>query len=209
MPTTSIPRTAVSIAYTLASALLLVSLAFGVVVLVSMGVGIARDGDSLLYGDTLNVPMQISTEEMGPLPPGLVLDSWADVIVEVNDPSVTQMLLQSARDIGPLAVFIGAMWLLRGLLQSVVRNDPFGPRNVRRLRNLGVLLGVGGFVVELIDYSLRRALFNDLPPLPSVDLGVAGFTLPIGLLLGSLAAFVLAAVFAHGAELRDDVAGTI
>jgi Protein of unknown function (DUF2975) len=139
----------------------------------------------------------------------LALDSWADVTVVVEDPTVAQMLLQSARDIGPLVVFIGALWLLRGLLQSVVREDPFGSRNVRRLRNLGLLLVVGGLVVELIDYSLRQTLFNDLPPLPSVDLGVAGFALPLGLVLGGLMAFVLAAVFAHGAELRDDVAGTI
>jgi hypothetical protein len=209
MSATSTPRTAVTMAYALATALLLGSLCFGVVVLVSMGVGVARGGDSLLYGETLSVPMQVSTEDLEPVPSALVLDTWADVTVEVGDPTVAQMLLQSARDLGPLAVFIGAMWLLRGLLQSVVRNDPFGPRNVRRLRDLGVLLVVGGLVVELIDYSLRFALFNDLPPLPSVELGVAGFALPLGVILGGLLAFVLAAVFAHGAELRDDVAGTI
>ncbi|WP_448624003.1 hypothetical protein [Geodermatophilus sp. URMC 64] len=61
----------------------------------------------------------------------------------------------------------------------------------------------------MVDYSLRTALFDDLPPQASVDLGVAGFTLPGGLLLGGLLAFALAAVFAHGAELQDDVAGTI
>ena len=72
-----------------------------------------------------------------------------------------------------------------------------------------MLLVVGGLVVEFIDYSLRLALFNDLPPLPSADLGVAGFALPVGAMLGGLLAFVLAAVFAHGAELRNDVAGMV
>jgi hypothetical protein len=209
MTTTTTPRTAVTIAYGLANALLIGALGFGVVVLVSMGVGIARGGESLLYGDTLPVPMQVSTEHLGPVPPALVMNSWADVTVEVRDPTVEQMLLQSARDIGPVVMVIGALWLIRGLLQSVVRNDPFGPRNVRRLRNLGTLLIVGGLLVELIDYSLRQALFDDVPPQPSVNLGIAGYTLPGGLLVGGLMAFVLAAVFAHGAELRDDVAGTI
>jgi hypothetical protein len=203
------PRTAVSITYGLATALLLLSLAFGVVLLASIGVGIARGGDSLLYGDVLRVPMQVSTADLGPLPPALVLNPWADVTVEVRDPTVEQMLLQSARDIGPLAMVITAMWLARGILQSVRRDDPFGPRNVRRFRDLGALLVIGGFVVELADYLLRTALFDALPPQPSVDLGVAGFTLPGGAVLGGLVAFVLAAVFAHGAELRDDVAGTI
>jgi hypothetical protein len=209
MPVVSSPRSAVRIAYGLVTVLFLGSLAFGLVVLASMGVGLARGGDSLLYGDTLRVPMQVSTAGLGPLAPGLVLDAFADVTVEIEDPSVEQMLLQSARDLGPLAVSIGALWLTRGVLRSTVRNDPFGRRNVRRLRDLGVLLAVGGTLAAAVDYQLRLALFNDLPPRPSVDLGVSGFTLPGGFILAGLLAFVLAAIFAYGADLRDDVDGTI
>jgi Protein of unknown function (DUF2975) len=209
MPSPLPPSAAVRLAYVLVTGLLLLSLALGLVVLLSMGVGVVRDGDSLLYGDTLRVPMQLSTEGFGPLPSALAVESWVDADVEIKDPTVQQMLLQSATDVGPLVVFACALWLVRGLLQSVTRADPFGPRNVRRLRNLGLLLAVGGVLVELLSYSLRRALYNALPALPSVNLGVAGFALPVGALLGALAAFVLAAVFAYGAQLRDDVAGTI
>ncbi len=203
------PSAAVRLAYVLVTGLLVLSLGFGLVILVSMGIGVMRDGNSLLYGDTLRVPMQLSTEGLAPLPPALVVDSWVDTGVAIKDPTVNQMLLQSAADVGPLVVFAGALWLVRGLLQSVTRADPFGPRNVRRLRNLGVLLAAGGVLVEVVNYSLRHALYNALPAFPTVNLGVSGPALPVGALLGALAAFVLAAVFAYGSQLREDVEGTI
>jgi hypothetical protein len=209
MPSPLPPSAAVRLAYVLVTGLLVLSLGFGLVILVSMGVGVMRDGNSLLYGDTLRIPMQLSTEGLAPLPPALVVDSWVDTGVAIKDPTVKQMLLQSAADVGPLVVFAGALWLVRGLLQSVTRADPFGPRNVRRLRNLGVLLAAGGVLVEVVNYSLRHALYNALPPFPTVDLGVSGPALPVGALLGALAAFVLAAVFAYGSQLREDVEGTI
>jgi Protein of unknown function (DUF2975) len=209
MPSPLPPSAAVRVAYVLVTGLLVLSLSFGLVILVSMGVGVMRDGNSLLYGDTLRVPMQLSTEGLAPLPPALMVDSWVDTGVAIKDPTVKQMLLQSAADVGPLVVFAGALWLVRGLLQSVTRADPFGPRKVRRLRNLGVLLAAGGVLVEVVNYSLRHALYNALPPFPTVDLGVSGPALPVGALLGALAAFVLAAVFAYGSQLREDVEGTI
>jgi hypothetical protein len=203
------PTRAVRAAYLLVTGLLLLSLGFAAVAVVSMVVGVVRGGDSLLYGDTLNVPMQLSSDGFGPLPSAIRLPSWVDVGVEISDPTVKQMLLQSATDLGPLVIVIGALWLVRGVLRSVTRADPFSTGNVRRLRDLGVLLAVGGPLVALLNASLRRALYSELPAIPSVTLGVAGFAIPGGMLLGGLAAFVLAAIFAYGAQLRDDVAGTI
>jgi len=203
------PSTAVRAAFVLVTGLLALAVVFGVVALVSIGIGLVRGGESLLYGDTLRIPMQVSTEKLGPVPDDLSVQSWVGATVEVHDPTVRQMLLQSVSGIGPLLVFIGAMWLVRGVLRSVMRGDPFGPGNVRRLRNLGLLLAVGGSLVELLDYSLRQAMFEALPPTPLVDLGVEGASLPVGALLGGLAAFVLSAVFAYGAQLREDVEGTI
>ena len=203
------PSTAVRIASVLVTGLLVLATVFGAVALVSMGIGVVRGGESLLYGETLRVPMQVSTEELEPLPDDVSVQSWVPATVEVHEPTVTQMLLQSASGLGPLLVLIGALWLVRGVLTSVMRGDPFGPGNVRRLRSLGLLLALGGSVVALLDYSLRRALFEQMPPMPAVDLGLEGPSLPVGVLLGGLAAFVLSAVFAHGSQLREDVEGTI
>jgi hypothetical protein len=195
--------------YTIVSLLLLLSAAFGAVAVISIGIGIARDGDSLLYGESPSVQLQLAPEDIGPLPQGLRMDSWLDANVEMNDPTTRQMLLRSGLDVGPGFLIISGLWLVRGLLKSVMDGDPFGPANVRRLRRLGFVLVVGAPIVELVNYSLRSALFNELPPYPSLNLGMAGFTVPGAALIGGLGAFILAEVFAYGSRLRDDVEGMV
>jgi hypothetical protein len=129
--------------------------------------------------------------------------------VDVQDPTTKQTLLQDALAIGPGLLVIAGLWLLRGFLRSVLAGDPFGARNVQRLRNLGLLLAAGTPLVALVDTALRNALFDELPPYPSLDLGSAGFSLPLGEVLAGLGAFILAEVFAYGGRLREDVEATI
>jgi Protein of unknown function (DUF2975) len=200
---------AVRTGYSLLTVFLVLGVAFTAFTLLSVVVGLARDGDSLLYGDTLTVPLQLAPEEVGPLPAGVRVDSWADVTVVIDDPSSTQMFLRSATDIGPLLLFVAGLWLLRGFARSVKEGDPFGAANVQRLRRLGFILVLGAPLVELLNTSLRHSLYEELPSFQGVDLGVAGFALPAGALLGGLGAFILAEVFAHGARLREDVEGTV
>jgi hypothetical protein len=69
---------------------------------------------------------------------------------------------------------------------------------------------VGAPVVELVNYALRQSLYDSrLPEHPSLNLGVAGFELPVAALLGGLGAFILAEVFSYGLQLLEDVEGTI
>jgi hypothetical protein len=207
--TTTPPSGAVRAGQAIVTALLVFTVVFGVFVVASVCVGIARHGDSLLYGDTLTVPLQLSPDDLAPLPEGLQLNGWPDVNAEIHDPTTKQMLLRSATDFGPLVLFIAGLWLLRGFMRAVREGDPFGVANVRRLRGLGFLLVVGAPLVELINYLFRQALFNEIPPFPSVDLGSAGYALPGGALIAGLGAFILAEVFAYGVRLREDVEGTI
>src|SRR5205085_6714588 len=130
---------------------------------------------------------------------------WPAVHADVHDPTTGQMLLRSAQDVGSLVLAVAGAWLLRGFTQDVLAGDPFGARNVRRLRRLGLLLVVGAPVVALLDWTLRQALYNDLPLSRLSGLGVKGFGLPGGALLAGLGAFVLAEVFAYGLRLREDV----
>lgn len=195
--------------YLIVSVLLVLSAAFGVVALVSMAVGIARDGDSLLYGESPTVQLQLSPEDVGSLPSGLRVDSWLDANVELRDPTTRQMLLRSALDVGPGLLIIWGLWLVRRVLKSVMEGEPFGPSNVGRLRRLGFVLVVGAPVVELFNYSIRSALFNELPQYPSLNLGMAGFSVPGAALIGGLGAFILAEVFSYGSRLRDDVEGMV
>jgi hypothetical protein len=203
------PSRAVKTGYSLVSGLLVLALVFGALTIVSVGMGLARHGDSLLYGQRLAVPLELSPDEVHGLPPDVRLRGWPGVDVEVKDPTTKQMLLRSAMDFGPLLLFVTGLWHLRNFMRSVVQGDPFGTSNAQRLRRLGFLLVAGAPAVELLNYSLRLSLFNDIPPHPSTDIGVAGFSLPAAALLGGLGAFILAEVFAHGARLREDVEGTV
>ncbi len=203
------PSRAVKAGYTLVTLLLVLALVFGVVAVVSVGVGLARHGDSLLYGDPLAVPLELSPDDVGPLPHGVTLTEWPAVNVEVDDPTTEQMLLRSALDFGPLVLFVAGLWLLRAFLRTVLDGDPFGARNVQRLRAIGFLLVLGAPIVQLLNQALRASLFNVLPPYPTIDLGSEGLSIPGNALLAGLGVFILAEVFAYGSRLREDVEATI
>jgi hypothetical protein len=203
------PSGAVRTGYVLVTGLLFLAIAFGVLAIASVAVGLARHGDSILYGDTLRVPLEISPDDLRRLPAGLTLNSWPAVSVEIHNPTTQQMLLLSAKDLGPLVLIITGLVLLRGFMRSVRDGDPFGAANVRRLRGIGFVLVLGAPLVELLNYALRQVLFSDLPTYASVNLGMPGYELPGAALLGGLGAFILAEVFAYGVRLREDVEGTI
>ena len=186
-------------------------LLFGALVIASVVVGVVTGGESILYGDRLLVPLELNPADAGPLPDELTFRGWPEVALVVENPTTAQMLLLSATDFGPLALFIAGVWLLRGFGRSVAEGDPFGAANTKRLRRLGFVLVAGAPLVELLNTALRSSLYNnpDLPPAGGVDVGVPGFSLPLGAMLGGLAAFILAQVFAYGTQLREDVEGTV
>ena len=207
---TSSTSLAVRAARAITVGLLVLSIAFTALVLVSVVTGLFRHGDSLLYGDPMTVPMQVSADDVGSLPDGIVVDPWLDVDVEIPDPTTSQMLLRSALDLGPALVVVWALWLLAAVIGSAAHGDPFGHDNARRFRNLAVLLIAGGFALTMLNYVVLNALYTQLPAYPSIDLAAGPFTpLPGGMLLGGLVAFALAAIFAEGARLREDVEGMV
>ena len=94
-------------------------------------------------------------------------------------------------DLALLALFVAGLWLVRGFIGSVMAGDPFGEANVQRLRRLGFLLVIGAPAVAVLNSALAAALYNDLPLDRGGDLGVAGFSLPSGALVGGLGALVV------------------
>jgi hypothetical protein len=206
MPAAPPPSGAVTIGYRLVTLMLLVATAFLALELASIIVGIARGGDSLLHGDPLTVPLQANPEHLRGLPPSVHLNDWPNVDVEISDPSIEVMVLRSAVDLPPLALLIGVLWLLRGLVGSVRAGEPFGEANVRRLRMLGAVLVAGGLAAAFVQSVLRLWLFNALPP---SNLAGRGFEFPGGAVLAGLGAYILAEAFAYGLRLREDVEGTI
>jgi hypothetical protein len=194
--------------YVLVSLMLVFVIAFGALALASIAVGIARDGNSILWGDTLAVPVELDPDSIGPLPAGLELAGWPAARIEIRDPTTEQMLLRSLVDLGPLVLFVAVLWSLRGLARSVTEGDPFNPRNVRRVRSIGFTLVVGAPLIEIIGAALRERLFTILP-VTGANIGSEGFNLPGVALLAGLGTFILAEVFAHGVRLREDIEGTV
>jgi hypothetical protein len=203
------PSRAARAGATLLQLALVFTLAYTAFAVVSLGVGIARDGRSLLWGRNLTVDATVAPSDLGGLPAGLDIRERPDVVVEIHDPTVHQLVLRSLMDLLPLVLFVAGLWLALGIARSVEAGDPFGEGNVERLRRLATLFAAGGVLVAFVNSGLRTALFDELPPHPSLHLGVAGFALPGGALLAALGLFVLSEVFAHGVRLREDVEGTV
>jgi DUF2975 family protein len=204
-----LPSRAAKTAYFLVNLMLVILLLGTTLEIASTAVGLARDGNTLLGGDTLPVHAELPREQVKSLPRGVLLTDDPNVTLEVKDPSASQLLLSDGLWVGPFVLLAAGLWLLRSLARSVRERDPFGAANVKRLRLLGFLLVVGAPVVEVVNYSLRLSLANTLPANQFGEVGFSGFGFPFPLLLAGLGAFILAEVFAQGTRLREDVEGTV
>jgi hypothetical protein len=201
------PSRSTAIAEFLITLILVLLVVTALATIVSTVVGLASGGNTLLGRRTLPIHAELPSDQVRPLPHGVRLTRDAAIIVDVRDPSATQLLLSTSIWVGPFLLLVGALSLLRGLARSVKKGDPFGRENVQRLRRIGFLLVVGGPVVALLNWALLLSLANTLPPALSVSM--PGFSFPFALLLAGLGAFVLAEVFAYGARLHEDVEATI
>jgi len=99
------------------------------------------------------------------------------------------------------------IFLVREMLRAAIAGEPFAPANVRRLRQLALLLVAAGVIVPLLDYAtavlvLGRIQLTGLPLSPALP--VALDPVLVGLLI-----YVLAAVFDYGAALEDDRSLTV
>ena len=186
---------------TLAVLVLVAGLAFG-----STAVGLARGGDSLIGGRTLAMQVRLAHDETPPLPKGVELAHAPTVTVKVKDPSTRQLLLSRATSVGPVLLAGAVLLLLRRLVRSVKRGEPFSEASAHDLRLIAGLLIVGGSLVDVTNWGLRVALTHTLPyPLTSSP----GLSFPPASMLAGVGALVLAEVFAHGNVMREDLEGTL
>ena len=182
---------------------------FTALILVSVVTGLFRQGDSLLYGDTITVPMQASADNLGQWPDGLHRRlarrqrhaSRSDDVADASE--VRAGPRPGGRD------RLGALVAGRSPECGCARR-PVRGRQRKADSPSGGLLVAGGFALNTLNYAVLNAFFNQVPEYPSVDLAAGPFTpLPAGMLVGGLLAFALAAVFADGARLREDVDGMV
>ena len=116
---------AVNAGVMLVTVVLALTVVFGVLAVASVVVGTARHGDSLLYGGSFRVPLQLSPDDVRPLPRGVEPHGWVDVDVVIPDATTRQMWLRSRggpRPAPPAAC--GASGSLRRFLVSVQCRRP-------------------------------------------------------------------------------------
>ena len=155
--------------------------------------------------EAVSVHTRVPADRLANMPQGAVAPDEVDVAVRVHDASAAQKRLFSARDLGPVVVVLAIIWLLRALLKSVRDADPFTDVNVKRLRTIGALVLIGIPVATFVSSLCASELASTA--------GLAGPPVAVGMpgsvLIGGLALFVLAEVFAGGVRMRDELEGTV
>jgi len=179
--------------------LLVASIAFGVLLLAGAVAGFGPSGDEVA------IHTQVATRGVAELPQDAVAPDDVEVTVRMRDATPRQHRLAAARDLAPSLVVVAVTWLLRGLLRSVRDGSPFIEANIKRLRALALVVLVGVPVAGITGSAFAR----ELAASAGLDSRGVQVTMPSNALLGGLALFVLAEVFAAGVRLRDDLEGTV
>jgi Protein of unknown function (DUF2975) len=203
------PSSQTGVVYFLVDLAWMLFLLFVVALIVAGIVGIVRGGGNvLLSGDTVAVKAQLIRSELK-LPNGMFLTENPDVSVQVRDATSKQVLLTTAITLAKSLLVALVLWFLRGLARSAKEGDPFAAENVRRLRGLGYTLAFGGPIVAVFESWANNRLFYSLPADSIGHLTTPEFSFPLELILAGMGAFILAAVFAYGVHLREDVEATV
>ena len=126
---------------------------------------------------------------------------------EIADLAMSTRLLIALLLAGVAAVLFLAFRFLQHMLRiitSVGEGDPFTPANASRLTAMAWL----GLAIQVASVPLA-GLGLYVADLAGEDPGTVDFGLDFGGILLVLVLFILARVFKRGAEMRDDLEGTV
>lgn len=117
-------------------------------------------------------------------------------------PSVAQRLLWVSWRASTPLLAAGALWLVLLIVRSLRDADPFTTTNARRLRLLAVVVALGGTLSSVLGAVLRRWLLDNSGASDIVfrDWSISWVPLLIGVMIA-----VLAQVWSHGVEMRNDL----
>jgi hypothetical protein len=180
----------------------------GLVVLIAAVVGVFAISLAGAFGSgdtSIGTTVTISTDQLDSLPDGVALAERTPVTLRIQDPTLGQhaMTLVGASLFFVLTFVV--LVFLRRILGSVRHGDPFIAANVRRLRVIGSLLLIGVPLFVVISQFIVRALV-ETSDVSGVGIHIA---VPWTPALAGLGVLILAQVFAHGVQLREDVEGTV
>ena len=99
------------------------------------------------------------------------------------------------------------VYLLRSVLQAILQGDPFTTENTVRIRRIGYMVLLVGFLKAAVEYFAAREILNQLmvvdPPLSLPS------PFEAEVILASLLILVLAQVWSYGLDLEREKALTI
>jgi hypothetical protein len=195
------------------TAYLVLTVIFWIVVVVGLVLVAHRLFGFLQDSGTLTLPASVSVNDV-PLPEAFEIAGPLPVNVDLADPSLTQRLIATVPVLVWWVLALAGLWLLRKVVRSAAKGDPFQASNVSRLRWLGALFLLGFPIATTVASYFTDLLFSEEVwtggPLPPGGIET-GFQIVVSVpaIMAAVCLFALAEVFAYCARLREDVDATI
>jgi hypothetical protein len=128
-------------------------------------------------------------------------------ILRLETTSWTMILISNSAKLITAIGLAYFFYLLRKVLITIIEEKPFGPENGTRIRRIGYLILVLGFVIPTADYIAANEILNRLPS-TYPELGLPS-PFKAEIILASLLVLLLAQVWSYGMELERDQSLTI
>jgi len=132
----------------------------------------------------------------------------AGKVAEAGAPPYTFWLIVLAMLTGMAILSLAVKFLreLTGIIDSVDQGDPFHPLNAKRLSRMGWISVIGhALILPIMALAMWVAPYMEAAHNDSHITGGIDF----GMILLTLILFILARVFKRGAEMREELEGTV
>jgi hypothetical protein len=154
--------------------------------------------------------LSVGIGNAGPIfKPGVAASSAATSLC-VHDPTFGQQLLDLLTELPTALVYGGALVLLWWLLEGAQHAGPFSIAVSKRLRFIGLWLALGSIVAENVQLIAHNALIATMMTGDgAVSWSNSLPALPVTAILAGLGMIVVARILRVGAQMQDDLVGTV
>ena len=196
------PSRAARTAYFVLTVLLWVTVVAGLILVAHRLFGLLQDSQ------TLTVPASAAVEDVR-LPEAFEIAGPLPVNVDIANPSLAQRVTATVPTLVWWTLAFVVLWVLRKVVRSAAKGDPFQASNVTRLRWLGGLFLLGFPFAIIVEGYFTDRLFSAGAPLPAGGITIVFPVVSGPAIMAAVSLFALAEVFAYSARLREDVDATI
>jgi hypothetical protein len=162
---------------------------------------------------TMSIPASFVVDESGRVPQEVEIAGTLSTTVDVHDPSLKQRVIAAVPVLVWWTLVAVVLWLLRRVVRTAAKGDPFQRSNVTTLRWLGAIFLLGFSLATFVERLFTEWFFSagvwTGGPLPPGGIATKAPLLSGPAILAAVSVFALAEVFAYGARLREDVDATI